>query len=620
MKRNRDVLSYEEHKAINTGSSDYSKCALLYAKHVLNNSGSFVTYSTGNVFAETELTDDDKKSKVYNIDDYKLKTYNLNDMKTLQTYYKKHKSSNKVSDVFESVYKSGGKHLNTNVIRPNAIVRIWNVIDKHSGVQTHSTATIDYDNRRVSFGTSNDKDTEIFIKGSKVGIGHLISSPEQSFVKKLLVFGRKSQKDMNNNLKLIAMGYLTEEHIKNLKDYLVNDTENFSVFENEFFIEHKPTEYRRSSRLSEHNFDIYPLISTQAYSKTIFYNQFRIYQAQQNTLTIKTEEKGKHKKAKNNMESINCAGLLSIIFKGIVCLDFMQFKKIPYFIDAVSPVSLVPSSAYNCADGNEIYEPSYTFRRDSQNIFCSFWKHSDYIALIAATLMSAGLGASNLIMPLDYGLNNYMSFQNIIGAGVLGQVYSIITSIKFYMKPRSAFGFGNILSKEQLQKSIGYENMVYLLKLNKTNRFAFSSITRKSRKRRKSTMKRGRSRKKSRKRKKSIKKSRKRRKSTMKSRKRKKSIKKSRKRRSTMKSRKRRSARKKSIKRRSTMKSRKRRSARKKSRKRRSTMKSRKRRSARKKSRKRRSTMKSRKRRKSRKKSRKRRSTMKSRKRRSARN
>jgi hypothetical protein len=456
LKKQRKGLSQEEIQIIESGIGDYSKCARMYIDNVVKNLGSIKYKGQGS-------ENPNQTSKIYNRATKKLTSLEdfqkgfLNGLKVKDDY---------ISNMFESVFSNDGKHLNTYVIKPGAIVRIWSVGTKKWNEEAHSTATIDYKNRRVSFGTSYDSSASILLDGKKVGYPHIINSPEEELVKKVL-YNAESTNPVSN-IVLVAMGYLTENHIKDLKELLINNSYKFSLGEpkDDIFIQ-------SSSDQSL----FYPILSTQKTSANLFYNKFKLFGVlDKNKLILKdsTSTSVSLKKSKKNMKSINCAEFMKLLFSGIVCINSShKFVSLSQIVTAASPASLIPSVAYKCvADNNyTLSEPSMFDVKIGRGLLCNFYGLNQYISMIVYTTLYFATSAT-LVLPLSYtsAFGGWTDF--ISNTFILSTVLAALTSIKLYTNIGGTaslkFSFGKkILTKEELISLFGKEDTNMFIKMAK---------------------------------------------------------------------------------------------------------------------------------------------------------
>ena len=281
-KKKQKGLSHEETKIIETGIGDYEKCARAYFNNVLKNVGCIKFEGQG-------TRQPIEKNKMYSSDTKSVKT--LEDLQKVGKIKKLKLRDNYVSNMFECVFSSDGK-LNRDIIQEGAIVRIWSVGARELNNETHSTVTIDYKDRRVSFGSSYSQTSIVLLNNKKVGYKHIINSPEEELVKKVL-YNANSKKV--ENIRLVAMGYLTEKHIQNLNELLVKNATDFSLY----------TEPSNDTIFVQSSSDklFYPITSTNTYSTNLFYNRLKLYGVlNKNELKIK-ELVGTARKSKKNRKS-----------------------------------------------------------------------------------------------------------------------------------------------------------------------------------------------------------------------------------------------------------------------------------------------------------------------------
>ena len=167
-------LSNDEKQLITTGIGDYQKCARMYITNAMS------TLKTVHFQGSSVVFPDDEYAKVF---DLKTKVYE----KIIDKNKFVVKNDSQISTLFESVYLPGGKALNKDIIQTGAIIRIWSVGSFKNDEESHSTATIDYGDRRVSFGTSLDQKAEVFLNNESIGNPHLINSPEEEMINKVYV-------------------------------------------------------------------------------------------------------------------------------------------------------------------------------------------------------------------------------------------------------------------------------------------------------------------------------------------------------------------------------------------------------------------------------------------------
>jgi hypothetical protein len=456
-KKKHKGLSQEETKIIETGIGDYDKCARTYIDNVLKNLGSIKYKGQG---AEKP----NKTSKIYNQTTQKL--INLEEFHKGHVFKNGLKVKNDyISNMFESVFSNGGKHLNTDVIKVGAIVRIWSIGSKQFNEEAHSTATIDYQNRRVSFGTSYDSGTSVLLNDKKVGYSHIINSPEEELVKKIL-YNAKSTNPVSNMV-LVAMGYLTEKHIQDLKELLIKNSNRFSICEpkDDIFIQS-----------SSDSSLFYPILSTQKTSTNLFYNRTKLFGViKKNELILKDDiPNSAPKKSKKNMKSINCAEFMKLLFTGIVCINSShKFVSLSQVVTAAGPPSLIPSVAYKCvADNNyTLSEPSMFDIKIGRSLLCNFYGLNQYISMIVYTTLYFATSAT-LILPLSYtsAFGGWTDF--ISNTFILSTVLAALTSIKLYTNIGGTaslkFSFGKkILTKEELISLFGKEDTNMFIKMAK---------------------------------------------------------------------------------------------------------------------------------------------------------
>ena len=598
MKRKRALKRVRKRDSINVKSTqDLDECARLYIKNVFSSYAykpkvkiKKLVYTPGEDFTLINP----KSSGLKKI----TKLKNPKEFEGIINKSFNHPST--ASSLFESVFETidgniddnrlAKYRLNSNVIKPGAIVRVWTTLDRVDGNESHAVVTIDYKNRRVSFDTSNPDNVKIGLKGKNLpGVGHCIASPQASFVKKLarVYFDNKEYFETGRNkaslsrlVKLKAMGVLDGQHIKRLRKYLIELAINMEF------------EYT-SDIYTKHNDDYFAIqpifrISTTLYysrASNIIYNTSKAIQ-----FHIEQDEDRKIVRNSSNMSPINCSSFVELLFPDIVfranTLTLSMLEKVKFIPTA--PSMLRPTYDYLCLDtsDNQIDNVrgiknkrleigpgvEYNLIKTTGIIGYAQKKYGSVAAYIIdlaialgtfilwafpwATILGMASG-SYLIIPLEYHL--YITDINI--SSILNNITEIFSSSLC-----GVFGFNikcdkNSLSIQELKEKYGEDKVNHFLQLFRAKKYGkelklkFSTKSHQKKSRRRKSVKKSR-------RRRSVKKSRRRR-----------SVKKSRRRRSVKKSRRRRSV-KKSRRRRSVKKSRRRRSV-KKSRRRRSVKKSR---------------------------------------------
>ena len=451
-------LSNDEKQLITTGIGDYEKCARMYMNNVMS------TIKTVHFRGSSVIFSDDSSSKVF---DLNTKVYE----KIIDKNKFKTKDDSQISTLFESVYLPGGKALNKDIIRTGAIIRIWSVGSFKINAESHSTATIDYGDRRVSFGTSLDHAAEVFLNNESIGNPHLINSPEEEMINKVLV--NSTQDNLNKpiyGLRLIAIGILTEEHITNLQDILISNTKSFN------------TRYVNQHFIKNYNDNlIYPLLTCQTVSTTLFYNKYILYNViSKDKLELKHKVLDKNgnwvdnkydkvRKLSKDMTSTNCAGLMSLIFNGIVCINSTHsLLSFPDLNVSGGPVSLLPSKIYKCIPdtNSRVEEPSLINIQQGRSLVCSFIGIPKYITNIVYTTLF--FSTAYLIIPLLLPPSNIGGWSTFINSTIFGIAMQAVTSIKIYSNMK-VFSFNPEppLSKEELTVLLGKENFRIFLDMAK---------------------------------------------------------------------------------------------------------------------------------------------------------
>ena len=452
-------LSQEETKIIETGIGDYEKCARAYFNNVIKNAGCIKFEGHGTIQPI-------KKNKMYSSDTKSVTTFE--DLQKAGKIKKLKLRDNYVSNMFECVFSNDGK-LNRDIIQEGAIVRIWSVGARELNNETHSTVTIDYKDRRVSFGSSYSQTSIVLLNNKKVGYKHIINSPEEELVKKVL-YNANSKKV--ENIRLVAMGYLTEKHIQNLNELLVKNATDFSLY----------TEPSNDAIFVQSSSDklFYPITSTNTYSTNLFYNRLKLYGVlDKNELKIKElDEPGK--KSKKNMQSINCAEFMILLFSGIVCINSShKFVSLSQIVTASGPPSLIPNVAYKCvADNNyTLSEPSMFDYKIGKSLLCNYIGLPKFISMIVFTALYFGASAT-LVLPLSYTPYGWTDFiSNAVVTTALSTALAALTSIKLYTNiggtSQLKFGFDNkkIKIKEKLVSLFGVEDTNMFIDMANRNMF-----------------------------------------------------------------------------------------------------------------------------------------------------
>jgi hypothetical protein len=449
----------EEQKIIETGEGDYEKCARMYIDNVHKNLG-FITF---------EGQGNDKplaSSKLYNIQNNVLYE-NLNEFNKLQQKKLNEKdlkvNNDFISNIFECIFSSDGTQLNTDVIKVGAIVRIWSTGSQYWNNEGHSTATIDYQGRRVSFGTSLNKNITVLLDDKKVGYAHIINSPEEELVKKILYNATTSTV---NNLKLVAMGYLTEQHIENLTELLIKNTDNFSI--NSLGAGDVYIQSSTNDKL------FYPVLSSQKYSTNLFYNEKTLFGVIEKK-KLKIINNKKTKKSKVDMQSVNCAEFMKLIFFDIVDVNSSHnFFVYTQLITATTPASLMPTEAYKCvADNNyTLSEPDVLTFKVGRGYLNNIYGMPKILSFIVYTTLY--FGTSALVLPLLYTstMDSWTDF--ISRTTIFSTALALITSIKIYSRPVSQkFSFGEVekvvYTKEELINLFGQKETDMFIDMAKKN-------------------------------------------------------------------------------------------------------------------------------------------------------
>ena len=268
------------------------------------------------------------------------------------------------SSLFESVFEpvtmaeenSEAKYkLNSNVIKPGAIVRVWNSLNQLDGSESHSVVTIDYKNRRVSFDTNNPVGVKVKLGNvEQSSVAHCISSPEVSFVKKIArVFFENKEYYINGSNKgsltgkiiLKGIGVLTPENIKILHDYLIVNAINMKHnYVSEIYTKHKDT-----------YFAVQPVYRI---SSNLYYNKRSNIVLYSNKNLVIDEEGQKTSLKGSEMMPINCASFIELLFPNIIYrVNTLSLSMLGYMkYIPTTPSMLRPIYEYNCLDNiyNEI--------------------------------------------------------------------------------------------------------------------------------------------------------------------------------------------------------------------------------------------------------------------------
>jgi len=232
---------------------------------------------------------------------------------------------------------------------------------------------------------------------------------------------------MKNSLKLVSMGILTETHIKNLEKFLTKETTNFTIYDNDLFISNpspRPTRILRG-RVTDHKDKILAVQSTQSLSTTLWYDKMNtLYATDSKNIILKGT---KSLKKKSLQQSINCSGLMALLFKGITEVNnFHKWIKIPTFFTATStPASLIPTKYFQCVENDYKitlkggYLPS--LKKVKRPVLSNIL--SETKAHILSYLISASFwfGVRYVVVPLTYGYigKDYSNLMTLIPADYL---------------------------------------------------------------------------------------------------------------------------------------------------------------------------------------------------------
>lgn len=334
------------------------------------------------------------------------------------------------SSLFESVFEtvkiveenSDAKFkLNSNVIKPGAIVRVWNSLNRVDGSESHTVVTIDYKQRRVSFDTNNPPSIKVSLDGKQLpGVAHCISSPEPSFVKKLarVYFDNKKyfnsglNKDKNSlafTLKLKGIGKLTKENINILQEYLIENAINM----NHNYI---------SEVYTKHGDDYYAIQPIYRISTNLYYNKLSntVFNTTKRIQFNITEDDITRGKIKGSiMKPINCSSFIELLFPNIIfrvnTVTLSMLANIKYI--PTSPSMLRPAYNYTCLDtiDNDISDTptsknrklelgpnvEYNYIKSSQVIS---WAKKKYGSLASYTAKASIALATFFIWALPYGI------------------------------------------------------------------------------------------------------------------------------------------------------------------------------------------------------------------------
>jgi hypothetical protein len=449
----KQKLSQEEEDMIKYGSNDTGLCASMYIKQITSPD------SISSIRKTPYLTQKSTTEPIVVI--------NLNTRK-FEKQTTAFKTSDKISGVFESVFGDNADdlHLNTEVIRVGAIVRIWNTRTFKTLSESHSTCTIDYGDRRVSFGTSLPSGKKVLIDGKEAGKPHLTLSPDPDFVNKILRTGIEGAYPARS-VQLVAMGYLTQNHINLMKKILIDKSDVMT---------------RSSETFIRINNTYYPILCTERISEHLFYNAyFNICNVDKNKIVIvDSDDNIKDIRPRNNLKSTNCTGLMVQLFPGIVCLNSSHHLiTVPHVFNSPSPASLIPSKMYKCTDkANVLIDPSVVnigWSRGFMNNMgmCSYRSVNEFIKLIVYTalylLPSYTVGSKiPIIIPLEY-IPNGMSYLDIMSnTAIISAILLAVSSIKIYTNfPKSSsFSFdGNGLSYKELVDLYGEDYIKSMINL-----------------------------------------------------------------------------------------------------------------------------------------------------------
>ena len=403
-----------------------------------------------------------------------------------------------VSSLFESIFEAtkipkensdGIYRLNSGVIKPGAIVRVWNSLNKGDGSESHSVVTIDYGKRRVSFDTNNPPAVKVKLGDIYVnGVGHCIASPEPSFVKKIArvyfenKYGKKA--DLSRIVKLKGIGVLTKKSIEILHSYLITNTTNM----NHNYVSEIYTKFDNTYLAVQPVYRI---------STNLYYNKFsNIVLKTTTSLNFSIEEGGnKHKINTNQMTPINCSSFVELIFSDIIyrtdtpsLLLLGTMKYIP-----TTPSMLRPRNDYKCLDTIDNKVSVLKTKRGKMslgpdveyNILKStgvlglarkYGSMAEYVAKASIALASfiiwflpygiigGILAGSYLLVPLEF--NDY--FTGINPVDIISNIKELFSSVLCRMK--LGFGFKpscdiNTLSISQLKKKYGDQQVVLFSKI-----------------------------------------------------------------------------------------------------------------------------------------------------------
>ena len=592
----------KRESAVVGSTQDLDECARMYVKNIFSN---YMAKPGVKIKKNHYTPDPNKPGDVDVIDPMANRLTKIPTIDDLdEIVQKSFENEEQASSLFESVFEAtktpkenntGKYRLNSNVVVPGAIVRVWNSLNQLDGNESHSVVTIDYNNRRVSFDTNNPGGVTVYLGDVKLpGVAHCIASPEASFVKKIArvyfdnkayFSGKGPKASLARTIKLKGIGILTQENIDVLQRYLIDETVNMK----HNYISEVYTRYRNTY------FPIQPIyrISTSLYYEK--YNNIVFNTSGRLKFTVNEEKQKIHKVKGSEMRPINCSSFMALLFPDIIhrtnTVSLRMLGAARYI--PTTPSMLRPTYTYKCLDtiDNQITRVSwgqdklakveapgsveYNILKTSGALawgvkkFGSAGKFSAQLAVLIGTfiviflpfgLITAILGGAYLVIPLEF----YDYFAGINPGDIFSSLKEIFSSVLC-----KGFGFVpkcdiNTKSIPQLKEKYGdsqVDNFRKALEMSKKMKagkklaFKFDSTKTARRSRRRRSGRRRRPVRKSRR--KSSKRQSRRRKSVRKSRKRQ-----SRRRKSVRKSRKRRSRNHQRRRRKSVRKSRKRRSRR----------------------------------------------------------
>ena len=264
------------------------------------------------------------------------------------------------SSLFESIFETvkvveennqAKFKLNSNVVKPGAIVRVWSSLDRVDGAESHSVVTIDYNNRRVSFDTNNPPGVKAILGDVQLpGVAHCIASPEPGFVKKLArIFfankdyfaGKGPKASLEGTVKLKGIGILTRENIAILNKYLIVNSINMKHnYVSEIY-----------TKQGNDFFAIQPIyrISTNLYynkRSNIVFNTTKELQFSIQEDDKKTSLKG------SKMMPINCSAFMALLFPDVIqrtsTITLSMLGTVKYI--PTTPSMLRPTYNYSCLD------------------------------------------------------------------------------------------------------------------------------------------------------------------------------------------------------------------------------------------------------------------------------